>query len=190
MTSRIAALGAGGVGLAGGAGFLTGAADEGRGRRCAAAAMLRGAAPERTREASSWNVTSRTWNRRFSICQWSRESCSSAPASSLSVGTTGDGVDHLSRAVDLKLADALDPADRGDPRPVLVEARSAMPCARRCAASRCGRGLCRSSRRVSDRADHAACRRVQSGLRGDDRGRGKRLRTLLRARIAIPAGCL
>ena len=32
-------------------------------------AMTWGADPVRTREASSMKVTSRTWNRRFSICQ-------------------------------------------------------------------------------------------------------------------------
>src|SRR5437762_14104267 len=71
------------------------------------AASACGADPERTRQWSSRNVTSRTWNRLFSIRQWSRESCSRPGCSDEGGIEAGNGVDHLARAAILQLADAL-----------------------------------------------------------------------------------
>ena len=57
---------------------------------------------------------SRTWNRLFSICQWSRRVQQARRAPEWRVAAR-DGVDHLARAAILQLADALDAADRLSP---------------------------------------------------------------------------
>ena len=100
----------------------------------------------------------------------------------------GDGVDDLARAAVFQFADALDPADRGDARPVFVEPRRQLgadgDAARFDSAVAFFDGL--GALQIG-RITPLVCLERR---RGDDRLRGKRLRMPFRVRCAVAAGCL
>src|SRR3954451_3371595 len=87
------------------------------------AARVWGALPDRVRQASSRQVRSRTWCRRFSIPQCPRAMLSNEAASASSrdrlvMAQAGDGVHDLDAVLAAQAASSLDAADLAQTRPL------------------------------------------------------------------------
>src|SRR3954465_3874820 len=82
------------------------------------AARVWGALPDRVRQASSRQVRSRTWCRRFSIPQCPRAMLSNEAASARSRDRSGDGVHDLDAVLAAQAASSLDAADLAQTRPL------------------------------------------------------------------------